>query len=251
MKIESPGGLNSLKFKWPIEIKEQHEISHIVRALCEQAEGTQALLGMLNHTDCRFNYKACESLVSKFNASIPDTQRGNGKIWAESEALKSIIELARESAATDLSQLKLSAKYSFSSLVYGELSFDLVRNISIQMNTNESSCLLDLGSGIGQLVLQLAGSLHVKKVIGIEIRDDLAGLSKTLGVEFRRWMKWFGFDHSEFACYEGNFKAPIFEPNWKETTHFLSNNIEFDPATNNFLHDRFMNVTNGSEIYLN
>ena len=52
--------------------------------------------------------------------------------------------------------------------VYGETSFEFVSQMLDSVTINQNDVFIDLGSGVGQVVLQVAASVHLKKCIGIE-----------------------------------------------------------------------------------
>jgi len=52
--------------------------------------------------------------------------------------------------------------------VYGETSFDLICQMIDNMLVTEEDTFIDLGSGVGQVVLQLAASTNCKMIWGIE-----------------------------------------------------------------------------------
>jgi [histone H3]-lysine79 N-trimethyltransferase len=62
--------------------------------------------------------------------------------------------------------------YYFISLqVYGETSFDLVLQMIQQVNPTAEDTFIDLGSGVGQVVLQMAAATECKVCYGIEKAD--------------------------------------------------------------------------------
>ena len=59
----------------------------------------------------------------------------------------------------------------FFTKVYGEISHDLVRRITKYVKLTKDDVFIDLGSGVGHVVLQIAASTSCKKAYGIEIAD--------------------------------------------------------------------------------
>ena len=72
---------------------------------------------------------------------------------------------------------------NFSPKVYGETLFDFAEKI-IQFAKLTDDFLIDLGSVIGQLVLQISTSTPCKKAYGIEIAD---WPSKYAAVSINTW----------------------------------------------------------------
>jgi H3 lysine-79-specific histone-lysine N-methyltransferase len=56
--------------------------------------------------------------------------------------------------------------------VYGEMTFELVCDIIDRLNVTEDDIFIDLGSGVGHIVLQVAASASCKMVWGIEKADS-------------------------------------------------------------------------------
>ena len=66
---------------------------------------------------------------------------------------------------------KLNQYEPFSPEVYGETSYELVCQMIDQVAVKDTDTFVDLGSGVGQVVLQMAASTICKKCIGIERAD--------------------------------------------------------------------------------
>lgn len=190
--------------------------------------------------------QSVKSLCDVYNNFIAVIKDKCNRTWASPETLKCIMKLARDSI--DLPNLK--SKEPIKHTVYGELGFDLIEQISRQMTNDKDSVFVDLGAGIGNVVFHIAGALQMKKCVGIEILEDIQIASMNFGHEFRRWMKFFNKNHSEFACFHGDFQTPHWANTIKEATHIIANNIEFGPSINNYLEEIFMECRSGTEIYL-
>ena len=57
------------------------------------------------------------------------------------------------------------------SQVYGETSFDLICQMIDEINITKDDVFLDLGSGVGQVVLQMAAATPCKICLGVEKAD--------------------------------------------------------------------------------
>jgi H3 lysine-79-specific histone-lysine N-methyltransferase len=93
---------------------------------------------------------------------------------------------------------------AFSSQTYGETSFDRMQKILDELKPKVRDCrgdwqeksiqerdvFVDLGSGVGNLVLHVAGGSRVRKAYGIEIAQLPVQYAEAFKVEFVRWMKW-------------------------------------------------------------
>ena len=80
--------------------------------------------------------------------------------------LKHIIQKSYNHAVVDPE--KLNVYNPWTPEVYGETSFEFVSQMLDSVSINENDVFIDLGSGVGQVVLQVAASVHLKKCIGIE-----------------------------------------------------------------------------------
>lgn len=87
---------------------------------------------------------------------------------------------------------KLNKYKPFSDQVYGETSFELVQLMIDKVKNNADDTFIDLGSGVGQVVLQVAGSTDIKFSRGIELAQYPAECANRMDKEFRRWMAFFG-----------------------------------------------------------
>lgn len=74
----------------------------------------------------------------------------------------------------------------FSSCTYGETSFNRMQMIIDEIKPTAQDVFVDLGSGVGQLVVHMAGGSRVKKAHGIEIAKLPARFAARLEEEFRK-----------------------------------------------------------------
>lgn len=66
---------------------------------------------------------------------------------------------------------KLNQYEPFSPEVYGETSYDLICQMIDQIEITNDDVFIDLGSGVGQVVLQMAAATSCKECFGIEKAD--------------------------------------------------------------------------------
>ncbi|VDN42428.1 unnamed protein product [Gongylonema pulchrum] len=84
---------------------------------------------------------------------------------------------------------------------------------------------VDLGSGVGQLVIHMAGGSKVRKAIGVEIASLPNHYAQNLSIE---WMKWYGKKFRPFELHKGDFLDEKFRDLiTKEATIILINNYAF------------------------
>ena len=98
--------------------------------------------------------------------------------------LKHIITTVYNAAVTDPD--KLNQYEPFSPEVYGETSYELIAQMIEQMEITEEYTFIDLGSGVGQVVLQMAGSTRCRLSYGIEKADVPSTYAKVC----QRQYKW-------------------------------------------------------------
>ena len=65
--------------------------------------------------------------------------------------------------------------------MYGETSFDLICQMIEQRPVSESDVFIDLGSGVGQVVLQMAAATACRLCIGIEKAETPCRYAKVRG----------------------------------------------------------------------
>lgn len=80
--------------------------------------------------------------------------------------LKHILQQTYNQAVTEPD--KLNQYEPFSPEVYGETSYELVSKMIEEIQVTEDDVFLDLGSGVGQVVLQMAAATACKICIGVE-----------------------------------------------------------------------------------
>ncbi len=83
--------------------------------------------------------------------------------------LKHILQQVYNMAVTDPE--KLNNYEPFSPEVYGETSFELICQMIDQIEISPEDVFIDLGSGVGQVVLQVAASTRCQNCFGIEKAD--------------------------------------------------------------------------------
>lgn len=98
---------------------------------------------------------------------------------------------------------KLNQYPPFSPQVYGETSFELIAQMIEFVSIGKDDTFIDLGSGVGQVVLQVAASCDVKFSYGIEKADYPAQCAIRLDKEFKRWMAFYGkkYQPYEVCCH--------------------------------------------------
>ncbi|CAD5111869.1 DgyrCDS1135 [Dimorphilus gyrociliatus] len=145
---------------------------------------------------------------------------------------------------------KLNQYEPFSPEVYGETSYELVEQMLkyIKKDFSDDCLFIDLGSGVGQVVLQVAASTTVKRCIGIEKAEYPSSCAINMQIEFRKWMSWFGKTFSEFEIIRGDFIDEQFRDSIREADVLFVNNFAFGPRVDLELKERFNDMKEGAKI---
>ena len=115
----------------------------------------------------------------------------------------------------------------------------------------EDDMFIDLGSGVGQVVLQIAASTTCKMAWGVERAEwpnryaevmklklvqsgELFSLTfwnvfQGMDFHFRRWMKWWGKSFSEYKLVKGDFLNEEFRERVTSANIIFVNNFAFGP----------------------
>uniref|UniRef100_A0A1I7YPY2 Histone-lysine N-methyltransferase, H3 lysine-79 specific n=1 Tax=Steinernema glaseri TaxID=37863 RepID=A0A1I7YPY2_9BILA len=119
---------------------------------------------------------------------------------------------------------------AFSNETYGETTYDRMQAIIEEINPTKKDVFVDMGSGIGQLVIHMAGVSSTQKSVGIEVADLPSSYSKHLESEFLKFMKFFGKNPRRFQLEQGDFLDMKFRRLiTEEATIILINNMMFSP----------------------
>ncbi|KAJ7308213.1 hypothetical protein JRQ81_008733 [Phrynocephalus forsythii] len=160
--------------------------------------------------------------------------------------LRHILQQVYNHSVTDPE--KLNNYEPFSPEVYGETSFDLVAQMIDEIKMTEDDFFVDLGSGVGQVVLQVAASTNCKHHYGVEKADIPAKYAETMDKEFRKWMKWYGKKHADYTLERGDFLSEEWRERIASTSVIFVNNFAFGPEVDHQLKERFANMKEGGQI---
>jgi H3 lysine-79-specific histone-lysine N-methyltransferase len=111
------------------------------------------------------------------------------------------------------------------------------------INLTEDQTFIDLGSGVGNVVLHVSALANCKYVYGIEYEETPATYARAMSSEFRFWMRWYGKLYSEFQLEQGDFlNHPMIDERIKEADVIFANNYVFGSTVNHELKVKFMNM---------
>lgn len=219
LKLHSPAGSEPFVYKWPLSVgigPDKHdsgvEIIETVRLVCEDIPEIKSSLDEIDFSEIETSdYDAMRNFCDTFNKAI-DSVKGLEKgtslpakrfTLPSRSMLRHIVQQVYNYAVTEPE--KLNQYEPFSPEVYGETSFELVCQMVDEIDIGPDETFLDLGSGVGQVVLQVAASTKAKLCIGIEKADVPSRYAENMDHMFRTWMKWFGKRCGEYQLLKGDF----------------------------------------------
>ncbi|XP_060641112.2 histone-lysine N-methyltransferase, H3 lysine-79 specific isoform X2 [Anolis sagrei] len=260
LRLKSPVGAEPAVYPWPLPIYDKHhdaahEIIETIRWVCEEIPDLK--LAMENYVLIDYDTKSFESmqrLCDKYNRAIDSihqlwkgtTQPMKLNTRPSNGLLRHILQQVYNHSVTDPE--KLNNYEPFSPEVYGETSFNLVAQMIDEIKMTEDDLFVDLGSGVGQVVLQVAAATNCKHHYGVEKADIPAKYAETMDKEFRRWMKWYGKKHADYTLERGDFLSEEWRERIANTSVIFVNNFAFGPEVDHQLKERFANMKEGGQI---
>ncbi|KAG0745814.1 hypothetical protein G6F62_001368 [Rhizopus arrhizus] len=139
---------------------------------------------------------------------------------------------------------------AFSNNVYGEINPSLVKEFITKTNINSDSVFMDLGCGIGNVVLQVAAQTGCE-AYGIEIMETPCKFAKRQLKEYAARMKAWRLPTGKIHFRHGDFldvAANDLYSTLKRSDVLLVNNYAFDAATNQALAQLFLDLKEGTKI---
>lgn len=260
LRLKSPVGAEPAVYPWPLPVYDKHhdaahEIIETIRWVCEEIPDLK--LAMENYVLIDYDTKSFESmqrLCEKYNRAIDSFHQ----LWKgtthpmklntrpSTGLLRHILQQVYNHSVTDPE--KLNNYEPFSPEVYGETSFDLVAQMIDEIKMTEDDLFVDLGSGVGQVVLQVAAATGCKHHYGVEKADIPAKYAESMDKEFRKWMKWYGKKHAEYTLERGDFLSEEWRERIANTSVIFVNNFAFGPEVDHQLKERFANMKEGGRI---
>ncbi|XP_053667543.1 histone-lysine N-methyltransferase, H3 lysine-79 specific [Anopheles marshallii] len=259
LKLQSPAGAEPFLYNWPFSIGTGHdsgiELIENVRWVCEDMPEIKSAIEEidLNKLDTG-DYDAMKNLCDRFNRAIDSvaalekgTSLSNQRFTYPSRGLlKHIIQQVYNQAVVEPE--KLNQYEPFSPEVYGETSFDLICQMIDQVKITADDVFVDLGSGVGQVVLQMAASTPVKVCFGIEKADVPSKYAEGMNTTFKLWMRWFGKKYGDYELIKGDFLVDEHREKITSATIVFVNNFAFGPNVDHQLKERFADLRDGARI---
>lgn len=262
LKLISPSDGEPFVYKWPLSVgigPDKHdsglEIIESVRLVCEDIPEIKSAFEdiVFNELDTS-DYDSMKNFCDTFNKSIEGIktlQKGTSFpakrfTYPTRAMLKHIIQQVYNYAVSEPE--KLNQYEPFSPEVYGETSFELICQMLDEINVTEDDVFIDLGSGVGQVVLQVAASTRAKICYGIEKADVPSRYAETMNALFRTWMRWFGKRYGDYQIMKGDFLADEHREKIMSASLVFVNNFAFGPNVDHSLKERFADLKDGAKI---
>lgn len=262
LKLHSPSDAEPFLYKWPLSLgidSDKHdsgmEIIETVRLVCEDIPEIKSSLddivfGEINTSD----YETMRNFCDTFNKaidSIKALEKGTSLpakrfTYPSRNMLRHIVQQVYNYAVSEPE--KLNQYEPFSPEVYGETSFELVCQMVDEINITQDDVFIDLGSGVGQVILQVAASTKAKICIGIEKAEVPSRYAENMHQMFVTWMKWFGKKHGEYKLLKGDFLSDEHREKIMSATVVFVNNFAFGPHVDHQLKERFADLKDGAKI---
>ncbi|KAL7039033.1 hypothetical protein ACKWTF_009773 [Chironomus riparius] len=262
LKLHSPSDAEPFVYKWPLSVgigPDKHdsglEIIESVKLVCEDIPEIKSALDdiPLNEIDTN-DYDAMKTFCDRFNRaidSIKSLEKGTSLpvkryTLPSRNMLRHIVQQVYNYAVSEPE--KLNQYEPFSPEVYGETSFDFISQMVDEINITEDDVFIDLGSGVGQVVLQVAASTRAKYCVGIEKADVPSRYAENMDSHFRTWMRWFGKKYGEYQILKGDFLADEHREKIMSSSVVFVNNFAFGPNVDHQLKERFAELKDGAKI---
>ncbi|KAG0280076.1 Nucleosomal histone H3-Lys79 methylase [Linnemannia exigua] len=143
---------------------------------------------------------------------------------------------------------KLNQYEAFSNNVYGEILPILTKEFIQRTKMDETKVFVDLGCGIGNVVLQVALQTGAESY-GVEIMDTPAKFAKKQAKEFEARTRAFGLRHGAVSMIHGDFlDTPNLAGILARADVVLVNNYAFNSALNQSLLQLFLDLKEGCKI---
>ncbi|KAI0962913.1 hypothetical protein AcW1_000145 [Taiwanofungus camphoratus] len=187
--------------------------------------------------------------MDPFEPSPPNYFRQTTKTWTSipKEIIMRIIEETYQRAVGPHVST-LNRYEAFSSEVYGELMPSFVSQIIQATGLNADSLLVDLGSGVGNVVLQASLQTGCKS-FGVEIMPAPAKIARSQLEQFRMRCRMWGVTMGEVELEEGDMlKSRRVDELVSKADVVLVNNKVFLESLNEALRPKFLDLKEGAIV---
>ncbi|KAJ2714422.1 Nucleosomal histone H3-Lys79 methylase, partial [Coemansia spiralis] len=221
------------------------------RDVCEDTEN--GVVRRLERARNRRNGSDFVRAVHEFNRLL-DGERGAGRVGpvfggsgAPPDLAIHVIEQTYNRVVAPTVDMLRQYK-AFSNNVYGEILPTLISEFIKRTDITHESTFIDLGCGIGNVVLQVAAQTGCR-AYGIEIMEVPARLAGRQAREFERRMRLYGLDCGSAQIWHGDFcESADVQRHLPRADVVLVNNYAFDSKLNYNLLQLFLDLKEGTRI---
>ncbi|XP_028176324.1 histone-lysine N-methyltransferase, H3 lysine-79 specific isoform X2 [Ostrinia furnacalis] len=263
LRLHSPAGAEPIVYTWPLTSghgSEKHdgalEIVETIKWVCDDLPEMKAALE--NNILCDFDthsYESMRALCDRFNRAIDSVvalEKGTSlpaqrlNKYPSRGLLRHILQQTYNQAVSDPD--KLNQYEPFSPEVYGETSYELVCQMIDQIEITAEDVFVDLGSGVGQVVLQMAAATPCRICFGVEKAEVPSKYAESMDLNFRTLMRWYGKKFGEYKLIKGDFLMDEHREKINAATIVFVNNFAFGPNVDHQLKERFADLKDGAKI---
>lgn len=259
IQIHSPAGTDAMVYPWPLQHShgrdESQEIIETIRWVGVDFPELQLAIEthVLGNYD-PYSFDSMSKLCERYNRAVDSVV----KLWRgrappqcinkrpSQDLLRHILSKVYNHSVKEPD--KLNVYEPFSPEVYGETSFELVAQMVKAIPFRSDDIFLDLGSGVGQVVLQVAASTNINGCCGIEKAETPAGYAVEMDKQFRKWMKWHGKTYTAYGLAKGDFLEETNRTRITDASVIFVNNFAFGPNVDHKLKQRFTLLKDGTRI---
>nr|XP_026494778.1 histone-lysine N-methyltransferase, H3 lysine-79 specific isoform X4 [Vanessa tameamea] len=263
LRLHSPAGAEPVVYTWPLTSghgSDKHdgalEIVETIRWVCDDLPEMKGALekNILSDYDTH-SYESMRALCDRFNRAIDSVvalEKGTSlpaqrlNKYPSRGLLKHILQQTYNQAVSDPD--KLNQYEPFSPEVYGETSYELVCQMIDQIDITAEDVFVDLGSGVGQVVLQMAAATPCRICFGVEKAEVPSKYAESMDLHFRMWMRWYGKKYGEYKLIKGDFLMDEHREKINSATIVFVNNFAFGPHVDHQLKERFADLKDGAKI---
>ena len=143
--------------------------------------------------------------------------------WSQSATLKSVLDQCYLRSVKDPSKLGKNKSHD---KTYGEATFETIEKMIYRIDypLPLQSTFLDLGSGVGTVVLQAAAQLDLGKAVGIEKLEAESEYAQAMLLHFEKLMKFLGKKHSKVEFIQGSFLNEAYKEHFQSASLVFVNN---------------------------
>jgi [histone H3]-lysine79 N-trimethyltransferase len=229
-------------------------LSYFIPDGSEMVDDLTGVVWLLERALKQGNETVVKEQLKRYNKLV-DTSRDEGHIAKELSKKHSVTEdlvdriMDQVYSRTALWQVeKLKDTKAHSSNTYGELLPKFVRQLFQETGLTSEQVFVDLGSGIGNVVLQAALEFGCESW-GCEEMETYSDVAKQQEEEFAARCQLWGIKSGAVQIEKGDFlKSDVILEAIRQADVILCNNFKFDSKLNNSLAHLFLDVKEGCQI---